>query len=600
MSRDLFSLVPDFREAIGRVLSSCYEQGFEMRPYFTVRDPWTQARLWRQSRSIEEIMRAIRDLEKNGAAFLADVLRSVGPQQGPHLTDALPGLSWHQWGEAVDCYWYLDGEAEWSTRRKVKLNDGREINGYRLYGEIAVAQGLTSGGFWHNLVDWPHIQKRSGAILGDYAWPDIDREMQERFERNESAVDTAEPTAFDFAPAASDALSIANRFVEADGNRFCVNSKEFRFVGVNIRGLVHYGQQYSHGPGMPWPMVTQDAQIRERPRHFQLQSAHSFGVRVVRVFLANANATPTEVGDGLEKLLSIITDDLGYSVDGPDPLYLIPALTNFYSSVPFYVRGDNGEVHPDHNFYGDGKLTAEWYQGGYQHYYQPFVESIIDRFKEHPNIFAWEVGNELALGNVPGIPDEDKARLVAEFMHRMAEIIGDLHPKQMITTGMTSTAKAWMRNVEDLGLRRFLYEGFDFVTIHYPRDKPNVFGANTDDIQLAKDPEKPKPFIIEEDLVCKSGFKNPNADHDQEIQRGCEPCDDRAVCFKRHLEEWLGNDDGPGRGAGGYMIWGFDPTNINDGDPGGIGGIKNPDDWPLLRDLFRNYAIGLAARLETC
>lgn len=595
MSGDLFSLVSDFREAIGRVLSACQEQGVEMRPYFTVRDPWTQARLWRQSRSIEEITRAIRDLERNGAPFLADILRSVGPQQGPRVTDALPGLSWHQWGEAVDCYWHLNGQAEWSTRKKVKLNDGRELNGYRLYGETAVAQGLTSGGFWRNLADWGHIQKRPGAVLDELAWPDIDREMRQRFGTDASEVDTAESIAFDVVAAPGDATAI-DPFVKADGNRFCVKGRGFKFVGVNIRGLVHYGQQYAAGPGMSFPMVTQNSDFRARPRFHQLEHAHSFGARVVRLFLPNAKATPEEVGDRLEQLLNIMTEELGYGADGPDPVYLIPALTNFYNSVPFYVRGDGGELRPDHNFYRDGKLSREWYQGGYENYYLPFVEFIVDRFKDHPNIFAWEVGNELALGQEPEISDEDKARLVAEFMHRMARIIRDQSPKQMITTGMTSTSKAWLHRDGNLDLRKFLYEGFDFVTIHYPRDKPNPFGANTDDIQLAKNPDLPKPFIIEEDLVCQSGF----SDHDQEIQQGCEACGDRAVCFKRHLEEWLGNEDGPGQGASGYLIWGFDPTDINDGHPGGIGGFKNPPDWIQLRDLFRNYANGLAARSATC
>ena len=210
--------------------------------------------------------------------------------------------------------------------------------------------------------------------------------------------------------------------------------------------------------------------------------------------------------------------------------------------------------------------------------------------KDAPNILAWEIGNELSIGNVPGISDLEKADFVANFMRRMAQIIQGIDQQHMITTGMTSTAKAWMRTNEDHDLRRYLYDPFDFVTIHYPRDKPNPFGNNTDDVDLAKNFPQPKPFIIEEDLVCKPGFKIINeVDHDAEINNGCEPCSDRRNCFEHHLEEWLGSEDHVGRGASGYMVWGFDVAEISDGDPGGIG-LKNPSDVGELRNLFSTYA----------
>ena len=181
MSKDLNLLNPDFRETVKQVLIICAKQGVEMRPYFTIRDPWKQAKLWRQSRSIEEITQAIANLEGNGASFLAHILRSVESQYGLPVTNALPGLSWHQWGEALDCYWYQNGVAEWSIRKKIRIKDGREINGYRLYGEQAVANGIISGGFWPGLVDWVHIQQRTKSVLHYYTWAEVDTEMQRLF-----------------------------------------------------------------------------------------------------------------------------------------------------------------------------------------------------------------------------------------------------------------------------------------------------------------------------------------------------------------------------------------------------------------------------------
>ena len=87
-----------------------------------------------------------------------DCLQSVGPQHGAHVTDALPGFSWHQWGEAVDCFWLLDGKAEWSTSKKVN-----GVNGYAVYANEAEAVGLVAGGHWTRFKDWPHVQLRAAS-----------------------------------------------------------------------------------------------------------------------------------------------------------------------------------------------------------------------------------------------------------------------------------------------------------------------------------------------------------------------------------------------------------------------------------------------------
>lgn len=176
MSRDLNDLVPQFRNNVEQLLEQCTQQGYPMRVYFTLRDPYEQARLWRQSRSREEINKALTRLRNADAGWLADVLDSVGPQYGRQVTNALPGLSWHQWGEAIDSFWLLDGKAEWSTRKKVNGN-----NGYRVYADTAARLGLTAGGHWHQ-ADWVHVQLQAEASPAKrYSLAEISREMQQRF-----------------------------------------------------------------------------------------------------------------------------------------------------------------------------------------------------------------------------------------------------------------------------------------------------------------------------------------------------------------------------------------------------------------------------------
>ncbi len=171
-----------------------------MKPFFTQRTPWAQARIWRSTRSTYEVQQAMERLKANGAPYLSDVLGNVGPQHSPpstsgHLTNALPGLSWHQWDEAIDCFWLLNNQAEWSTKRTIQipvtapatsgaaLNAGKSggVNGYHVYAEEAVQAGLLSAGLswgW----DWPHVQLRTfGSPHDVYPWKVIDTKMCSKF-----------------------------------------------------------------------------------------------------------------------------------------------------------------------------------------------------------------------------------------------------------------------------------------------------------------------------------------------------------------------------------------------------------------------------------
>jgi len=177
MPVDLGSLVSDFHGAVENLIAKCEAQGVEMRPSTAVRTAFDQARLWRQSRASEEIAQKIADFKSHSATFLAFCLESVGPQHGDPVTNAPPGLSWHQWGEALDCFWVVDGKAEWSTLKKVN-----GLNGYHVYADAAETLGLTAGGHWTGFKDWPHVQLRKASSPAKVlSLQQIDMAMRERF-----------------------------------------------------------------------------------------------------------------------------------------------------------------------------------------------------------------------------------------------------------------------------------------------------------------------------------------------------------------------------------------------------------------------------------
>jgi hypothetical protein len=176
-SSALDGLDPDLKAKVLLLLKKCLSAGAKMVPYFGVRDPMTQAKLWRQSRTKAQAEAAAADLKKKGAPFLASVLMKAETEPGKHVTNALPGLSWHQWGEALDCYWEVNGKPEWNPDKKVN-----GVKGYHVYADTAETVGLTAGGHWTSLKDWPHVQLRSAdGPQKTYSYPFIDQTMKDRF-----------------------------------------------------------------------------------------------------------------------------------------------------------------------------------------------------------------------------------------------------------------------------------------------------------------------------------------------------------------------------------------------------------------------------------
>ena len=176
MAADMTLLEPDFGAKIETVLDNCLQRGCTLIPFFTLRDPWAQAKLWRQSRSTASIRRMLQVLSDADALFLAEVLESVGPQNGRWATNCLPGQSWHQHGHAVDCFVAeKGGRSVWAPSHPA----------YEAYAQEAKAQGLVSGLYWSKR-DAVHVQATAGRVRDQYGWPEIDRMMRDRFEGERS------------------------------------------------------------------------------------------------------------------------------------------------------------------------------------------------------------------------------------------------------------------------------------------------------------------------------------------------------------------------------------------------------------------------------
>lgn len=177
MAANVNLLIPEFKTKAEQLIENCKKQNIIMIPCETLRTPFLQATYWRQSRSNVEINEVTAMLKENSAEFLAYCIESVVQQQGPHITNALPGFSWHQWGEAIDCYWLVNGKRIYDLNLMI---NGR--NGYEVYASEAKKMNLNAGYFWTIIKDATHVQyQKYDSPSGLYSLQEINAIMEKTY-----------------------------------------------------------------------------------------------------------------------------------------------------------------------------------------------------------------------------------------------------------------------------------------------------------------------------------------------------------------------------------------------------------------------------------
>jgi len=152
------------------VLAYCKNIEFPIVIYSTRRTLQEQSKLYRQGRTGSQIRYKITRLNNLGFGFLAEILDSVGPQMEKYrVTNAGPGESLHNYGEAFDAVPLINGKAVWN-------ND--EL--WEKYGQVIVKHELVWGGNWTSFVDKPHAQYRPGGNPLKLFSPDQIKNLLER------------------------------------------------------------------------------------------------------------------------------------------------------------------------------------------------------------------------------------------------------------------------------------------------------------------------------------------------------------------------------------------------------------------------------------
>lgn len=220
-SRRLEDLVPEVQEMAKQHILRCADAGFELLIYCTLRDEHEQARLYRQSRTKEQVQKKIDQLTSRGFPALAKILKDVGPQKsGPKVTNAGPGESFHQYRRAYDCVPVLQGKPIWGTG-----GEGAAL--WENVGKLGKKCGLEWAGDWTTFREFPHFQFTDGKDISDV--------MQERFGAGPTAPPGALGMAAPMMAAASpesdalrSGLGEANTVFLVFGNQAGANPKDVR------------------------------------------------------------------------------------------------------------------------------------------------------------------------------------------------------------------------------------------------------------------------------------------------------------------------------------------------------------------------------------
>lgn len=320
-------------------------------------------------------------------------------------------------------------------------------------------------------------------------------------------------------------------FVYRSGRNLMLGGQTIKFVGFNYRGMSHYG----YGDVLRYSYASD--------RTTELDFTQSIGAKVVRVFASYRGITKEQTGDRLEVLLNQA---------GARNVHVMPSLIDIYAVTGLCPQGDENSYA---NNGGWDVLSPAFFTGGFRTYYLPQAQYLAQRFKDRPEIFAWELGNEIMCNTNPSA--------FVSFCKEAARVIKTADPNHLINTGMICGAHSALSS----GQTQSLYgdANIDIVSGHfYDNNEP----CNDTSVAVSVN----KPMVIGE-----AGFSSG----------------DRPGLTNADIADWINN-----RGASGYMQWGVTSLSRDNGDGDaqyGMDNLGHANDFNSYCNVYRQWAQILGA-----
>ncbi|CAL1695444.1 unnamed protein product [Somion occarium] len=223
--------------------------------------------------------------------------------------------------------------------------------------------------------------------------------------------------------------SVPHGFVTTRGTQFELDGKPFAFVGANSYWL---------------PLLNSKADVEKT-----FKSMQQAGVKVLRTWGFNAingselagalqsgltyyqvwNSSEWILNDGPQGLQRL---DHVIETAGKHDIKVILAFTNNwvgYGGAELYINWIAGAGKTHDIFFTDPRIIAP---------YQKYVRTIVNRYKNSPNIFAWELANEArCLGDIlPAGPNcVAGTNVLPKWYRQQSDFVRSLDPHHLITTG---------------------------------------------------------------------------------------------------------------------------------------------------------------------
>jgi mannan endo-1,4-beta-mannosidase len=280
--------------------------------------------------------------------------------------------------------------------------------------------------------------------------------------------------------------------VSADGTRLCLDGAPFRFLGANRYDLLS-SARYTCGRSYD------DAELER-----VCAEAATTGLSVLRTW---AFSTFTDGGRDFAPLDRLI------AAAGRHDLRLVLTLENEWADCTTPDATD------------DGRKGTAWFAGGWRDTLGPYLDAVVDRYRDEPRVAAWQLINE------GECLDPSALRAFADEASRRIKAIDARHLVSLgtIGTGQAGTTGEDYRRLHELPAID-LVEAHDY---HHPEQRwPD---AIADDAAIAA--SLGKPFFIGE-----AGIAAPDPGVSLE---------DRARLFDDKIRAALA------AGVAGYVLWSF-------------------------------------------
>ncbi|KAG5734642.1 Mannan endo-1,4-beta-mannosidase F [Termitomyces sp. T112] len=223
--------------------------------------------------------------------------------------------------------------------------------------------------------------------------------------------------------------SLPKGFVTTKGSQFQLDGKPFYFVGANSYWLPLLSTQADVESTFK-QMRASDIKVLRTWGHEaitadELSGSKESGLTYYQLW-NSSDWTLNDGPQGLQRLDNVI------ETAGKYGLKVILTFTNNwsgYGGLELYINHIVGTTNVTHDlFYTNPKIITS---------FQRYVKTIVDRYKNSANIFAWELVNEArCLGDLPAGPNcVPGSNTIYNWYKQQSDYIRSLDPYHMITTG---------------------------------------------------------------------------------------------------------------------------------------------------------------------